>query len=183
MGTAKTIVKALPAVAVGMGAAAIVPTFVPAKIRAMGNGWADVLLSILAGAGAVAVASRSALGRRHTLKLAMGAAAVVLQKAVAKATSPDSKLRQVAGIGLSDLGAYAGMVPDYNLIAAAGGSLNDYPLIPGAMNADDVLAFENDGIASSLDAPIGTTPDQGMADAMELSDQVEVGLNDQVEFG
>lgn len=151
----------LPGAVAGVAGAALIPSFIPAKIRQAGNGWAGVGLTVLAAAVSAGVASAIG-GKKQGLGAAIGGLIVSVQKVVAKLTDPDSKVRGAVGIGLSDLANYAGLGDDDmdDLVE----SVDDYADVgPGEVVAED-------GIAGMLGMGEG---DLELSDFAEIADLVE----------
>jgi len=147
----------VPGVVIGVASANILPRFAPAGWN---TGVKAVLLSLAATAVGASLASM--WSEKQALGAAIGGVFTSVVKAVALFTDPSSKIRDLVGVGLSDLGNYAG--------------LGD-PGMGDLVGDEDVLGA-NDDISSLDDDRNAFQPAElGMSD---MADQVELGLSDQV---
>lgn len=137
----------------GVAGAVTLPKFLPS----WNTGWWSLLLSLGATAATSTLASRF-LGSKQGLGAAIGGVIVTFVKAIAMFTDPTSKVRELVGIGLSDLNGYAGM-----------GDMIDPDLI---VESDDISEFTDSGSSYSPEAI-------GMDDLVEAS---SVGMHDLVEL-
>lgn len=153
---------------IGVLGANVLPRYIPGN----GNKWVSLGYSVL-GTAAAAWGSHKFL---KSEKLALGAAVLggfsVLAKLVAAFTSVDSPIRNLVGIGMSDLNGYAGLGDQLEMADDSG--------YGGGSGYDLDYTDGSNAIGGDFDAPFNvaqdgiSVSDDDMADMIEMRDFAEI---------